>query len=115
MWIALNNNLKAAGEKLINNHQDAIEPQMPLIFNALKKVKVEDIKVVILGQDPTPQEGKAKGVAFLVDNPRTVPAVLNMLLGGQWCFVACPAGFSSFCDSLFSPKIGGGVSPGPLP
>ena len=80
MWIALNNNLKAAGEKLINNHQDAIEPQMPLIFNALKKVKVEDIKVVILGQDPTPQEGKAKGVAFLVDNPRTVPAVLNMLL-----------------------------------
>ena len=80
MWITLNNNLKAAGEKLINNHQDAIEPQMPLIFNALKKVKVEDIKVVILGQDPTPQEGKAKGVAFLVDNPRTVPAVLNMLL-----------------------------------
>ena len=72
--------MKAAGEKLINNHQDAIEPQMPLIFNALKKVKVEDIKVVILGQDPTPQEGKAKGVAFLVDNPRTVPAVLNMLL-----------------------------------
>ncbi|CAH3031177.1 unnamed protein product [Pocillopora meandrina] len=53
---------------------------MPLIFNALKKVKVEDIKVVILGRDPTPQEGKAKGVAFLVDNPRTVPAVLNMLL-----------------------------------
>ena len=72
--------MKAAGEKLINNHQDAIEPQMPLIFNALKWVKVEDIKVVILGQDPTPQEGKAKGVAFLVDNPRTVPAVLNMLL-----------------------------------
>ena len=72
--------MKAAGEKPINNHQDAIEPQMPLIFNALKKVKVEDIKVVILGQDPTPQEGKAKGVAFLVDNPRTVPAVLNMLL-----------------------------------
>ena len=80
MWIALNNNLKAAGEKLINNHQDAIEPQMPLIFNALRWVKVTDIKVVILGQDPTAQEGKAKGVAFLVDNPRTVPAVLNMLL-----------------------------------
>ena len=76
MWDTLNNNLKAAG----NNHKDAIEPKMSLIFNALKWVKVEDIKVVILGQDPTPQEGKAKGVAFLVDNPRTVPAVLNMLL-----------------------------------
>ena len=80
MWVTLNHKLKAAGEEHINHHQDAIEPKMSLIFNALKKVKVEDIKVVILGQDPTPQEGKAKGVAFLVDNPRTVPAVLNMLL-----------------------------------
>lgn len=60
MWFTLNKNLKAAGKKLINNHQDAIEPKMSLIFNALKKVKVADIKVVILGQDPTPQEGKAK-------------------------------------------------------
>ena len=80
MWLTLNKNLKAAGEKFINNHQDAIEPKMSLIFNALRWVKVTDIKVVILGQDPTAQEGKAKGVAFLVDNPRTVPAVLNMLL-----------------------------------
>ena len=80
MWGTLNIELKAAGQKSINNHRDAIEPKMSLIFNALKWVKVEDIKVVILGQDPTPQEGKAKGVAFLVDNPRTVPAVLNMLL-----------------------------------
>ena len=80
MWFTLNKNLKAAAKKLINNHQDAIEPKMSLIFNALRWIKVTDIKVVILGQDPTPQEGKAKGVAFLVDNPRTVPAVLNMLL-----------------------------------
>ena len=80
MWVTLSRKLKVAGEKVINNRQDAIEPKMSLIFNALKKVKVEDIKVVILGQDPTPQEGKAKGVAFLVDNPRTVPAVLKMLL-----------------------------------
>ena len=36
---------------------------------------------------------------------------------GQGFFVACPAGFSSFCDSLFSPKIGGGggCPPGPTP
>ena len=80
IWGTLNKELNAAGQKRINNHRNAIEPKMSLIFNALKWVKVEDIKVVILGQDPTPQEGKAKGVAFLVDNPRTVPAVLNMLL-----------------------------------
>ena len=60
MWVTLSRKLKVAGEKLINNRRDAIEPKMSLIFNALKKVKVEDIKVVILGQDPTPQEGKAK-------------------------------------------------------
>ena len=60
MWFTLNKNLKAAGKKLINDHQDAIEPKMSLIFNALRWIKVTDIKVVILGQDPTPQEGKAK-------------------------------------------------------
>ena len=60
MWFTLNKNLKAAAKKLINNHQDAIEPKMSLIFNALRWIKVTDIKVVILGQDPTPQEGKAK-------------------------------------------------------
>lgn len=80
MWQTLRETLKAAGVKKISNKQDAIEPKMSFIFNALKGVKLEDIKVVILGQDPTPQEGKATGVAFLVKHPRTVPAVLNMLL-----------------------------------
>lgn len=80
MWQTLRQTLKVAGVKKISNKQDAIEPKMSFIFNALKGVKLEDIKVVILGQDPTPQEGKATGVAFLVEHPRTVPAVLNMLL-----------------------------------
>lgn len=80
MWQTLRETLKAEGVKKISNKQDAIEPKMSFIFNALKGVKLEDIKVVILGQDPTPQEGKATGVAFLVKHPRTVPAVLNMLL-----------------------------------
>ena len=53
---------------------------MPLLFKALKLVKPEDVKVVILGQDPTPQKGKATGVAFHVRRPRFVPAVLHMFL-----------------------------------
>ena len=53
---------------------------MPLIFQALKSVQPNNIKVVILGQDPTPQPGKATGLAFNVEKPRFVPAVLNMLL-----------------------------------
>ena len=59
---------------------DNIEPQMPLLFKALELVNPEDVKVVILGQDPTPQKYKASGVAFHVQNPRSVPAVLHMFL-----------------------------------
>lgn len=60
--------------------KDAIEPQMPLLFKALELVKPGDVRVVILGQDPTPQKGKATGVAFHVKKPRFVPAVLHMFL-----------------------------------
>lgn len=64
------------GEQL----EDAIEPQMPLLFKAFELVKPEKVRVVILGQDPTPQKGKATGVAFYVKRPRFVPAVLHMFL-----------------------------------
>ncbi|XP_022790104.1 uncharacterized protein LOC111329626 [Stylophora pistillata] len=72
----LANNLVTKGEDLNN----AIEPRMPLLFEALRYVSPNEVRVVILGQDPTPQEGKATGVAFHVFNPRSVPAVLNMFL-----------------------------------
>ena len=57
-----------------------IEPPMQLMFEAFKRVRPEDVKVVILGQDPTPQEGKATGRAFSVEDPRTVGSVMNVLL-----------------------------------
>ena len=72
----LANDLIKKGKQLNDN----IEPQMPLLFKALELVNPEDVKVVILGQDPTPQKGKASGVAFHVKNPRYVPAVLHMFL-----------------------------------
>lgn len=53
---------------------------MQLMFEAFKRVNPEDIKVVILGQDPTPQEGKATGRAFSVANPRAVGSVMYVLL-----------------------------------
>ncbi|KAJ7322784.1 hypothetical protein OS493_032969 [Desmophyllum pertusum] len=56
------------------------EPAMPLMFRALEMVAPSQVKVVILGQDPTPQPGKATGLAFSVDNPKTVGTVLNVLL-----------------------------------
>ena len=72
----LADNLNFKGDEL----KDAIEPQMPLLFKALELVKPGDVRVVILGQDPTPQKGKATGVAFHVKKPRFVPAVLHMFL-----------------------------------
>ena len=51
-----------------------------MTFRALKYVTPGAIKVVIIGQDPTPQPGEATGLAFSVNDPRTVGSVLNVLL-----------------------------------
>ena len=72
----LADNLTSKGKQL----DDAIEPRMSVLFKALELVKPKSVRVVILGQDPTPQKGKATGVAFYVKNPRSVPAVLHMFL-----------------------------------
>ncbi|XP_027040126.1 uncharacterized protein LOC113668427 [Pocillopora damicornis] len=75
--------LKRLADDLINiskQLEDAIEPQMPLLFRAFELVEPEKVRVVILGQDPTPQKDKATGVAFHVEKPRSVPAVLHMFL-----------------------------------
>ena len=72
----LADNLISKGTQLNN----AIEPRMPLLFKALELVKPEDVRVVILGQDPTPQKDLATGVAFHTEKPRFVPTVLRMFL-----------------------------------
>lgn len=43
-------------------------------------VAPENVKVVILGQDPTPQRDKSTGLALSVEDPRTVGPVMNVLL-----------------------------------
>ncbi|KAL9951752.1 hypothetical protein ACROYT_G044476 [Oculina patagonica] len=60
-----------------------IEPPMPDIFNAFQNIGLADVKVVILGQDPTPQPNQATGMAFSLKpgvDPSTVPSVHNMLV-----------------------------------
>lgn len=69
--------LEEKGNKVTSYH---IEPPIQLMFEAFKKVSPENVKVVILGQDPTPQVGKATGRAFSVEDPRTVGSVMNVLL-----------------------------------
>lgn len=73
--------------KLVEDAQNfPIEPPMPDVFNAFK-VSHNKVKAVILGQDPTPQAGKATGLAFSLNpdvDPSEVPSVFNMLVELKW-------------------------------
>lgn len=75
------NDIKTTAEVMLKEAKyHEIQPPMPQMFRALELVAPANIKVVILGQDPTPKPGMATGVAFSVANPLTVPTVLNVLL-----------------------------------
>ncbi len=52
-------------------YDDAIRPGLERIFNALHLTPVNEVKVVILGQDPYHSPGLAQGLAFSV--PKNIP------------------------------------------
>ena len=54
-----------------------IYPDMNNIFNALKYAAYEDIKVVILGQDPYHEPGQAHGLCFSVQEGTELPPSLK--------------------------------------
>lgn len=56
-----------------------IYPEMANIFNALNAVKYEDVKVVIIGQDPYHEPNQAHGLAFSVqDGVELPPSLVNI-------------------------------------
>ncbi len=56
-----------------------IFPNRDNIFNALKLTAYEDVKVVILGQDPYHEVGQAHGLSFSVKpGVKNPPSLLNM-------------------------------------
>lgn len=56
-----------------------IYPPGKLIFNAFNSCSFDDVRVVILGQDPYHGEGQANGLAFSVsDGIPTPPSLLNI-------------------------------------
>ena len=58
---------------------NTIYPQNSEIFNALKSTEFEDVKVVIIGQDPYHGPGQAHGLCFSVKNGvRTPPSLKNI-------------------------------------
>lgn len=56
-----------------------IYPPAKLIFNAFDKCSFDEVKVVILGQDPYHGEGQANGLSFSVnDGLRKPPSLVNI-------------------------------------
>ena len=56
-----------------------VYPKMENIFSALKLCDYDDIKVVIIGQDPYHEEGQAHGLSFSVQPGIAIPpSLLNM-------------------------------------
>lgn len=65
---------------LVQERAEAIVfPPAKDVFNALRRVKPEDVKVVLLGQDPYHGEGEAHGFAFSVPRGVKVPPSLRNL------------------------------------
>lgn len=63
-------------EKALNK---TIYPKGSLIFNAFEQTKCEDVKVVILGQDPYHNPGQAMGLSFSVpDGVKIPPSLVNI-------------------------------------
>lgn len=69
-------------EKLITFIEEEYEkytiyPKKEKIYNALKLVEPNDVKVVILGQDPYINPGQAQGLSFSVQDGITIPPSLR--------------------------------------
>lgn len=59
------------------NH--TIFPPRELMFNAFKKTNLENIKVVVLGQDPYHEQGQAMGLSFSVPSTcKLPPSLINI-------------------------------------
>lgn len=56
-----------------------IFPSRENMFNAFKYTPLEEVKVVIFGQDPYHEEGQAMGLSFSVpDNVKVPPSLINI-------------------------------------
>ncbi len=70
-------NLQTFLEKEYSTH--TIYPDMENIFTALNAVRFEDVKVVIIGQDPYHEPNQAHGLAFSVqDGVELPPSLVNI-------------------------------------
>lgn len=67
----------SVGQALIAKVEAAGEVYPPAVFNALTHTRFEQVRVVILGQDPYHGPGQAHGLAFSVPNGVAIPPSLR--------------------------------------
>lgn len=63
-------------EKTVSSSKNVLPPREN-IFRIFKAIRPEDVKVLILGQDPYPTKGHACGYAFSYDGKKSLPASLR--------------------------------------
>lgn len=64
--------------KNILQNKDSYYPKYEDVYNAFKLTKYNDIKVVIIGQDPYHEENQAHGLAFSVLNNKAPKSLQNI-------------------------------------
>jgi len=72
------NIMKYLNQEKDEKGEDNFYPSRALIFNALDLTPYEDVKVVIIGQDPYHEENQAHGLAFSVLNNKAPKSLQNM-------------------------------------
>lgn len=84
-------------ENVENEYKTSIcFPPKELIFHAFASCKLDDLKVVIIGQDPYHGEGEANGLCFSVNDGVKIPPSLKNIF----------AEINSDFDSIFLPTNG---------
>jgi uracil-DNA glycosylase len=70
--------LTAFVDEAYRSHPQAIFPEYTKVFSVLNSCPIEEVSVVILGQDPYPTKGHANGLCFSVEeNVRPLPKSLT--------------------------------------
>ena len=80
-------------QKFLNEEYSTqiIYPEAKNVFSALNLTKFNDVKVVILGQDPYINEGQAHGLCFSVESGKLPPSLVNIykeLQDERGCYIA---------------------------
>ena len=72
--------LQLKGEYAKYNGMTSIYPPVEKIFSAFNHFNIDELKVIIIGQDPYHQMGQANGLAFSVESGVKIPPSLRNIM-----------------------------------